>query len=72
MRARYQRAAAFTLIESGRFSVSDLFLRFFAQAFKPIPLGRDSPATAIFSNKINDLKNTAKPLGFGLCGEKNH
>jgi hypothetical protein len=60
LRARYERAAAITVVESGRFPGSDLFLRFFTQPFKPLLPGREGFVTVYFFNKIKDLKNTAK------------
>jgi hypothetical protein len=70
LRARYERAAAITVVESGRFPVSDLFLRFFAQPFKPLLPGREGYVTTYFFNKINYLKNAAKHWVFRCCGKK--
>jgi hypothetical protein len=71
LRARYKRAAAITVLESGGFLISDLFLRFFVRPFKPLLPGREGFVTANFSNKINHLKNTAKAWVFRCCGKKN-
>jgi hypothetical protein len=50
LRARYERAAAITVAESGRFPVSDLFLRFFSQPFNPLLPGRQGFVKMYFLN----------------------